>query len=266
MYTSLFEIQRDIFASQREIFIKSFFVQYRDTFIEKEISLNNRRSIESYFREGNCDHINKACREQFLSDKTTFFENLAITGKLNVFYSAMPAEQLSQAIKYLRKNRDDIGAVFIDYMQLLSLVDTKRLNRQEQLKHICLLLKDCAVETGLPLIIGAQFNRQVTCEADLSPTYISEAGDIERIASLILGFWNRNFLGFSREGNKTKKGETIDSPRPEIYAEIFKGRKIGNGHNTILKFHGNMGLISNTISDTLSPSQFHPLANQSLEF
>ena len=119
---------------------------------------------------------------------------------------------------------------------------------------MCLALKDCSVETGLPIVLGAQFNRQVTCEADLSPIYISEAGDIERIASLILGFWNRNFLGFTKDGNKTKDGKIIKDKRPEIYLEVLKGRKIGNGHNSILSFHGNMGKIENSIKHEPTPN------------
>lgn len=218
---------------------------FLNTYLEREVSRNNRRSIESYFRDGSCQHIQEEERVRFLKEKDAFFKMLIGPGRLNIFYSELAAEQLCQAIKYLHVHRKDIAAVFIDYMQLLNLIDTGRLNRQEQLKRICLMLKDCAVETGFPIVIGAQFNRQVTCEADLSPTYISEAGDIERIASVVLGFWNRSFLGFSKEGNKTKKGDVIEQPRPEIYIEVLKGRKIGNGHHEVLSFHGNMGTIKN---------------------
>jgi hypothetical protein len=38
-------------------------------------------------------------------------------------------------------------------------------------------------------------------EADLSPVAIREAADIEQIANLMIGGWNRNFTGFSRGGN-----------------------------------------------------------------
>lgn len=224
---------------------------FLNAFIEHEISKNNRRSIESFFREGNLAHIQEGSRKLFCSKKEEFFKNFINSGKLNVFYEVMSAEQLSQAVRYLKKNREDIGAVFIDYMQLLSLVDAGRLSRQEQLKRICLLLKDCAVETGLPLVIAAQFNRQVTCEADLSPINISEAGDIERIASLILGLWNRNFLGFRREGNATKNGETITIRKPEIYVEVLKGRIVESGHSDVLHYNGNMGVIKNFFTNSI---------------
>ncbi|MCB1181090.1 MAG: hypothetical protein KDK55_03600 [Chlamydiia bacterium] len=237
---------------------------FLNTYVGKEISNNNRRSIESFFRNGNCKHIKEDSIQLFINDKRSFFTSLIDSGRLNIHYSEMTAEQLCQAIKYLQKNREDIGAVFIDYMQLLNLLDSGRLSRQEQLKHVCLMLKDCSVETGLPIVLGAQFNRQVTCEADLSPIYISEAGDIERIASLILGFWNRNFLGFSREGNKTKNGNTITEPRQEIYIEVLKGRKIGNGHSCILSFKGNEGKIDNTLANSISPKYCTPNPEKSL--
>ncbi len=227
---------------------------FLNTYINKEISRNNRRSIESFFREGNCKHVKEEERITFLSDKKCFFEQLIDKGRLNIFYSDMSAEKLCQAIKFLHENRDDVGAIFIDYMQILNPIKMGKLSRQEQLKYICLILKDCAVETGLPIILGAQFNRQVTCEADLSPIYISDAGDIERIAALILGFWNRNFLGFTKEGNKTKRGEIITEPKPEIYIEVLKGRKIGDGHNSILKFNGNIGKIENSLVDSITSS------------
>lgn len=243
---------KSVYFFSYEESMSSIMSLFLNTYMEKEISRNNRRSIESFFREGNCTHVKGEKQEQFLRDKDAFFTHLVDTGRLNVFYSDMSAEQLVQAIKYIKKNRDDVGAIFIDYMQLLYPLDKGNLSRQEQLKYVCLILKDCAVETGLPIVLGAQFNRQVTCEADLSPIYISEAGDIERIASLILGFWNRNFLGFTAEGNKTKSGKILKEKRPEIYMEVLKGRKIGNGHSSVLSFHGNMGKIDNSIADILS--------------
>lgn len=225
---------------------------FLNVWIGKEISKNNRRSIESFFRDGDCQHVKEGERLAFLNDKRSFFENLVITGRLNVFYSDMSVEELCQVIRFIKEKRDDIGAIFIDYMQLLNPKESGKLSRQEQLKHICLILKDCAVEAGLPIIIGAQFNRQVTCEAELSPICISEAGDIERIASLILGFWNRNFLGFTKEGNRTKLGGVIKESRQEIYIEILKGRKVGNGHNSVLSFNGNEGTIKNHSQQVVS--------------
>ena len=80
-------------------------------------------------------------------------------------------------------------------------------------------------------------------EATLTYTNISEAGDIERIASLIIGFWNRNFLGFGGEGNKTKRGNVIKEPANELYVEVLKGRHIGTGMSSVFEFDGNIRKI-----------------------
>ncbi len=109
------------------------------------------------------------------------------------------------------------------------------------------MLKDCSIETGLPILLGAQFNRTVVAQADLSPTNIREAGDIEQIASLLIGMWNRNFSGFSREGNIDKEGNKI-SKEPTIYFEIMKSRGRAPGQSSIMNFEGNTGTLTNRIN------------------
>ncbi|CDZ80176.1 Replicative DNA helicase [Candidatus Rubidus massiliensis] len=179
---------------------------FLNTYIGEPLSQNNRESIKSFFRIGDMRYMSSEGRprEIFLGKKKTFFESLINSGRLNIFYSEMTTQELVAAIRFLKKNTN-VGLICIDYMQLLRLgFSSFGGSRQEELKQVCLLLKDCAIETGLPILLAAQFSRQVTCEADLSPIYISEAGDIERVANMIIGFWNRNFDGFTREGNKSK--------------------------------------------------------------
>ena len=53
-------------------------------------------------------------------------------------------------------------------------------------------LKDVSVNTGLPIVLGSQFNRTVTNHLELVNTNLGEAGDIERGAHLILAIWNNN--------------------------------------------------------------------------
>ena len=45
----------------------------------------------------------------------------------------------------------------------------------------------------MPIILGAQFNREVVNHLTIHASKIGEAGDIERIANLIIGGWNNNF-------------------------------------------------------------------------
>jgi len=217
---------------------------FLNTYIGEYLSANNRESIKSYFRIDDMRFMTSEGRPRaiFRDKKDAFFNELIKTGRLNIFYSEFSAQELVASIRFLKKNTN-VGLICVDYMQLLKLSSgTFGGNRQEELKQVCLLLKDCAVETGLPILLAAQFSRQVTCEGDLSPIYISEAGDIERVANMILGFWNRNFEGFTREGNVGKNGKK--SPKESaIYMEILKGRETGSGHSEVFDFDGNSGKL-----------------------
>ncbi len=215
---------------------------FLNTYIDQEISKNNRDSIKSYFRDGNVQYVSEKSRVIFLQKKEEFFKTLIETKRLNIFYSDYSAEELVHAIRFLRKNVD-IGLVSIDYMQLLSLINKKTIQRQEELKQICLMLKDCAVDTGLPILLAAQFNRTVASEADLSPTAIGEAGDIERAANMVIGLWNRNYEGFTSAGNAQKGGKKVPK-EPAMYLEIMKGRETGIGHSSVFNLNGNTGKLS----------------------
>ena len=201
------------------------------------MSRNNRRSIETFLKTDDESYFGSEYYSEvknFKNDKERFFKDLIGTGRLNIHYVDYTVEELIGAIRHLNKN-DKVGAVVIDYMQLLSLKDNRTSSRQEELKQICLMLKDCAVDTGLPIIIAAQFNRTVTEIAKMHPTAISEAGDIERIANLIIGIWNKQFPELGLTSDRT----------PEIYATVLKGRDMGAGATTTFKFDGNTGKISN---------------------
>lgn len=226
--------------SKTAVFIKAF-----NVWANLELSKNNRRTIESYFREGTTKYFSQNI-EAFETAEKIFFDQIIEAQRFHVVYEPYNSDELIQAIHYI-KEKSEVSAVFIDYMQLLSLPENRKRqvgSRQEELKQICLDLKDCANETGLPIILGAQFNREVKAEADLSPTKIGEAGDIERIANVIVGMFNRNFPGLDREGNKMRNGQ-LAPKEPRIYMEILKNRDGGVGENSVLDFNGNTGRLSN---------------------
>ena len=209
-----------------------------NTYVNKDLSKNNRRSIETYFKTGSDEFISKDHKAGFDELKASFFSELVDTGRLNVHYVDYSAEELVGAIKYLHKHAQ-VGAVLIDYMQLLRLKNNPTNSRPEELKQVCLNLKDCAVDTGLPIILGAQFNREVNQRGKVHATKISEAGDIERIANLIVGFWNCNFADYEMNNGNV----------PEIFATILKGRDMGAGASETFDFNGNTGKISNKNQD-----------------
>lgn len=216
---------------------------FLNAYIGEDISSNNRESIKSYFRDGQPTYVSQEKQGFFIRKKEEFFKTLIDTGRLNIFYCDYPIEELADAIRFL-KDKSSIGLVAIDYMQMLKMLQRKSSQRQEELKEICLMLKNLAIETGLPMLIGAQFNRTVVNEATMSPVAIGEAGDIERAAHTIIGLWNRNYEGLTEEGNKGKDGK-LRPKESAIFLEILKGRETGIGHSSVLDLQGNSGKLTN---------------------
>ena len=226
----------------------SILINTLNTYLDEEISSNNRRTLKSYFTTGSTDYIKSQSKDYFTSTKDKFFRELIETRRLNIHYSSYNSDTIIEAIRYLHKHAKP-GAIFIDYIQLLNLPEGKykTYSRQEEIKEICIALKDVAVETGLPIILGAQFNREVVNQLRLHATKIGEAGDIERIANLIVGFWNNNFKPLATDGELNEinnKGVAPDT----LYATILKNRGGRVGLEEILSFNGNTGKIKNSSS------------------
>ena len=180
----------------------------------------------------------KPLSEYFIQKKDKFFRELIESGRLKIVYCDYDANQLFDLIRAIKERKENLGLVCIDYMQLLndSSEKGKRNSRQEELKSICLKMKNCAIDSGLPILVAAQFNREVQSKEDMHATKIGEAGDIERIANLILGLYD------IREESK-------------LYLEVLKGREIGAGHNVELKYDGNTGKMFKKSKYVESPFQ-----------
>jgi DNA primase catalytic core len=217
-----------------------------NAYLNEPISSNNRRTIKSYFTTGSTEYIKSQSVDYFISTKDSFFKELIDTRRLNIHYTNYNSDTLIEAIRYLHKHANP-GAIFIDYIQLLNLPEGKykTYSRQEELKEICIALKDVAVETGLPIILGAQFNRTVVNHLNIHATNIGEAGDIERIANLILGFWNNNFKPIVNKDSDQKEINDKGTAEDTIYVKVLKGRGMKPGAEDILSFKGNTAKIEN---------------------
>ena len=227
----------------------SILINTLNTYLDKEISSNNRRTLKSYFATGSTEYINSQSRDYFTANRDKFFRDLIETRRLNIHYSSYNSDTLIEAIRYLHKHAKP-GAIFIDYIQLLNLPEGKykTYSRQEEIKQICIALKDVAVETGLPIILGAQFNREVVNQLKIHATKIGEAGDIERIANLIVGFWNNNFKPLATEGELNEINNKGATTPDTLYTTILKNRGGRVGLEDVLSFNGNTGKIKNISS------------------
>jgi len=232
----------------------SILINTLNTYLDEDISSNNRRTLKSYFTTGSTEYIKSHSKDYFTANKDKFFRELIETRRLNIHYSSYNSDTLIEAIRHLHKHAKP-GAIFIDYIQLLNLPEGKykTYSRQEEIKEICIALKDVAVETGLPIILGAQFNREVVNQLKIHATKIGEAGDIERIANLIVGFWNNNFKPLATEGELNEINNKGATTPESLYTTILKNRGGKVGLEEILSFNGNTGKIKNSNSSGRNP-------------
>jgi len=218
-------------------------------YTNERLSKNNLKTLKSYYSEPENEkytYFNRSGDEAkfkaFEPKREKFFSELIDSRRLNIHYVDYTSDTLLEAIEYLN-NKTKVGAVYIDYMQLLRKGNKTKYNRRdEELKDICLGIKDTAVNTGLPIILGAQFNRQVVNHLGIHPTNIGEAGDIERIANTIIGFWNNNFKPLDLKP-KTIKDEFLKDNT--FYCKVLKMREGKVGSEFLLNFTGNTGKIEN---------------------
>lgn len=171
--------------------IKKTLISYINRRLESSFSRNCEEAIDQYYKYGNETLINSEQRERFKELENEFYNSLIENEKLKFDFSNYDCETLVQAI-YSLKDNTNIGAIFIDYIQIINLRESRHSMRQGEVKEIMQLLTKASVDTALPIVIGSQFNRYVKNHLELVTTNLGEAGDIERGAHLILAIWNNN--------------------------------------------------------------------------
>ncbi len=241
---------------ERDTAILQYFL---NTYIDVDLNSldkGNRRLIRDYFKTGSTQYIASNSLDYFHQKKEEFFKTYIETGRLLIKRADYNSSELDLAIRYLHKQEPNIGGVFIDYFQLLNapgeVKRAERINsRQEELKFICQSLNNTAKDTGLPLILAAQFNREVSNLMDMHPQKIREAADIEQIVNTLVGLWN---LSKKDVGKETSKGDLNEiqvrtgGAETGMYVELLKSRDLPTGSYEVLSYNGNTGKIKNSSS------------------
>lgn len=231
---------------------------FLNTYIDVELNssrydMSNRRIIRDYYKSGSTQYIAKDKVSLFEEKKKEFYKTYIETGRILIKGVDYSSEELDLAIRYAMKNSSNLGGVFIDYFQLLNapgdVKRTERINsRQEELKYICLKLNRTAKDTGLPLILSAQFNREVNNLLDMHPQKIREAGDIEQIVNTLVGVWNLSKKNVSTDSNLERKIAEKTEGRTGMFLELLKSRDLATGSSDVLPFNGKTGKIKNSSS------------------
>ena len=234
--------------SQEAILVR-FLNSYLDIDLE---SYSNQRAIKTYFKTGSTQYIKAEARDFFTAKVKEFFKDIIGSGRLRVKGIDYTAPELNLALSELSK-KANVGGFFIDYFQLLNIPKEgyKNYSRQEELKVICQDLNNTAKQLQLPIILGAQFNREVTTPFKLHPTNISEAGDIERILDTLIGIWFTNKKIVAKDLTKAEESDfknlSLDTP-DKLYTYVLKSRETATDVYELLDYNGQRGKIKNSSS------------------
>jgi len=179
----------------------------------------NLPQLENYLRGGNTNN-------RGVEQGRETYRKLTESGRLFVIDIPYFVDELVDALAFLRE-RYSIGAVFVDYIQKVKLKE-KQQTRQLEIQKISERLLETAKSLQLPIVLGAQFNRQAGEEPKLE--HLREAGDIEQDANLVLGLYNESMQ------KAQDIGETLRERAVDLKVTILKNRNGAVNEQTTLRF------------------------------
>jgi DNA primase catalytic core len=141
----------------------------------------NLHQIENYVKFKNKDTYQIEKGKMKLKELTE-------SSRLWVIDEPFYVNQLVNQIAYL-KERYDVGAVFIDYIQKIK-INGKFPTRQIELQKISETILEAAKSLTLPIILGAQLGRDKESKNKIRLDNLREAGDIENDANLVIAINN----------------------------------------------------------------------------
>ena len=197
--------------------------QFTNTYIGKRLHAVSKKntqidSIIDYFKTGVPNYIGgdkaEIQRDEFVKEELSFSTDYLDSGRIKIYYRDYDLETLIDALEFAVCHIPT-KAIFVDYIQILRSQKLSRQPRTEQLKEICISLKDFSVKYKTPVILAAQLKRESSHPLRMNNTQMSESSDIEKAANTIICLWNSSF----------KVTESI-SPSPAEKKEMeFLGEK-----------------------------------------
>jgi len=230
--------------------IRSYFINvYLNTALNAQQN-SNRDLIRTYINKGDLKYVQFENRQKLVDAVDTFYNVYIHSGRLLIkpAYS-LKLDELTEAIRQLKKNVDGLAGLFIDYFQLIY-ADAKLKkeygtnNRQEELKQICSILRQTADEENIPIALAAQFNRDVKNIVDVHETSIREAADIEQIAETIVGVYD--IRRQPKNGDKDSITTANNAGNKGLYFKILKSRHLPAGEYEVLDYDPNTNKIENS--------------------
>lgn len=186
---------------------------------------NNFTSILDYLRWSyKFSNKNKEI-EETLNKINTYAENK----RLGLIYQNLDVDELYEQIKVLKQQSDfEIGGIFIDYIQRIP-IKGKFQQRQLELQAISNRILEASIDFNLPIILGAQVNKEV--RGIPRDKDVRESGDILNNANIVLSIYNP-----AKEENDVKPNEKDVVPFKVCLAK--SRNSVSNNTEVELKLHG----------------------------
>lgn len=226
----------------------------------KPLSDNVLRSIRSYYKEEK-DYFRGEGVEAFLKAHSEFNEMLE-RGELRICSLESEISELIGFIKYIVRERK-VKAVFVDYIQLIQHKGIKG-GKKDAIENICDELRALSISAKLPIVLGAQLNRDVLSPVDsFECQRIADASNIEHSANTIVLLWNSDtmpranntYFVKNKKGDKGEREFSEEAKRIEekgfnigkagtLYALLAKNRGGQRNLSAVFKFEGNIRAIT----------------------
>lgn len=228
------------------------------------ISNNYFKTIQAYKLRGSTEYFARTGDfNQTIQEVETqlqlFEEQLWNTGRIRLYFMERPeSSHLIEVISYLCK-QIKVKAVFVDYIQKLHKAGYRN-NRREELGEISQDFESLALKYGIPVVMGAQVNREALSPLEIANQNIGDSSNIEWGASVIVLLWNSDFKALPKsqlwEGDPDKKrspDQTLIESRGltlgekgKMFALLSKNRGGSVGLSSVWTYETAKGIITDT--------------------
>lgn len=161
--------------------------------------------------ETNINQIRLKNGKLYQNDWIKLTKIIKIVSKLPFFIddtANLSIQDIRLKIKTILLKQTKIGAVIIDYLQLMQNSEFKNGNRAQELSQITRSLKNLAREFNIPIIVLSQLSRNVETRIDQKPILsdLRESGSIEQDADLVLMLYRAKVINL----NQNEKSSITD--------------------------------------------------------
>lgn len=254
---------RDVLYLTYEESKRDVYDQFLNAYADMDLSANNRRTLKSYLHDGSRKYFAKEVR---MSDDFYTFQFLEQKFNNEIYNKRLilvePKDNyLSTLVGIVRSavRKRNVGAVFVDYIQMLYLENKSKMQaRTDEICRILVDIESLAKQYDIPIVLAAQLRR----ESSDSPLTIdnqsfADSDWIGRKPHSVLLLWSNQKTCFNDPTEA--KAKAVEKELPDLhlgeggkmYLKVTKSREIPTGIECILPINGNTGRLDGNLPDSL---------------